>query len=141
VNGGSGSDTINGGAGGDTLNGGSDGDALNGGAGGDTLNGGAGADIINGGSGADTLTGGNGSDEFVFNNNFGADVIEDFNTSVDTLTLNDAIWGNGLDAADVIETYGDIVEGIAELDFGSSGSITFTGLTSLDDLESTITIV
>lgn len=141
VNGGSGSDTINGGAGGDTLNGGSDGDALNGGAGGDTLNGGAGADIINGGAGADTLTGGNGSDEFVFNNNFGADVIEDFNTSVDTLTLNDAIWGNGLDAADVIETYGDIVEGIAELDFGSSGSITFTGLTSLDDLESTITIV
>ena len=141
INGGAGNDDLTGGNGNDTINGGSGGDDLTGGNGSDTINGGGGGDTLNGGGGNDDLTGGVGADEFIFNTNFGTDVITDFNTSVDSLVLNDAIWGDDLDAAEVVEIYGGIVDGNAELDFGDSGFMTLNGVTSLDDLESTITIV
>ncbi len=44
----------------------------------DTIEGGAGNDTINGLDSDDLFTGGSGNDTFVFNSNFGEDVITDF---------------------------------------------------------------
>lgn len=44
----------------------------------DTLTGGAGNDTINGGSGNDAIYAGTGNDRFVFNSNFGHDILHDF---------------------------------------------------------------
>jgi Ca2+-binding RTX toxin-like protein len=60
-----------------------------------TLDGGSGNDILNGKSGNDVLTGGTGSDTFVFDktlNTANLDVITDFNTTDDTINLDDAIF-------------------------------------------------
>lgn len=105
LDGGPGDDTISGGAGNDVIAGGPGRDVLNGGTGNDVLDGGAdtdklygddgddvlyggdgndylfglnGRDILNGGSGNDYLHGGNGADTFVFDPNFGRDVIAQF---------------------------------------------------------------
>jgi Ca2+-binding RTX toxin-like protein len=51
---------------------------LLGGAGDDMIMGDAGADEINGGQGDDLLFGGAGADMFIFGNNFGNDIITDF---------------------------------------------------------------
>lgn len=94
LNGGDGADVIFGGGGSDTLDGGSGSDDLSGGSGADAIDGGSGNDIINGGAGDDGLTGGTGSDIFQFYDNFGADVIRDFNPAEDTIELygsNDSV--------------------------------------------------
>lgn len=81
--GGQGSDTLNGDGGNDTLNGGSSHDTLNGGSGNDILLGGNGIDILNGGEDDDEMTGGGGGDTFVFEGDFGDDLITDFNIGKD----------------------------------------------------------
>ncbi|MEZ2239592.1 S8 family serine peptidase [Microcoleus sp.] len=102
--GGANSDTLFGGADNDILNGGIGNDILFGDSGNDTLQGGKGADLLNGGKGADvligdggkdTLTGGLGSDTFVLRTDsavmdlMAADIITDFNSSVDAIGLTD----------------------------------------------------
>lgn len=88
--GGNDKDTLSGGAGADTLSGGNGKDLLLGGSGNDVLNGGNGDDTLNGGPGDDTLTGGNGHDVFVFDLNFGHDVITDY--AGDKIQVNPAEW-------------------------------------------------
>jgi len=69
---------------------------IKGGSGADTLIGNSGADIITGGAGADTLTGGTGADKFVIASTDSglttatADIIVDFATAADTLSLGTA---------------------------------------------------
>lgn len=93
--GGAGNDLLNGGAGNDFLFGGSGNDTLLGGKGDDLLNGGKGADVLIGGAGKDTLTGGLGPDTFVLGSDSAvtdpaaADIITDFNSSVDSIGLTD----------------------------------------------------
>lgn len=87
LDGGNGNDVLDGGDGNDTLIGGNGDDTLLGGAGNDVLNGGNGNDILVGGRGDDILTGGNGNDLFVFEVDFGKDVITDF-TSNDRIQLD-----------------------------------------------------
>jgi len=78
LEGGQGNDRLIGGKQGDTLLGGAGNDRLYGENGDDILNGGSGTDYLDGGVGNDTLTGSGNSDVFIFANNFGNDVIEDF---------------------------------------------------------------
>lgn len=88
-----GNDRIIGGIGRDRLNGGANNDILFGGIGADFLDGGNGNDTLEGGTGQDSLKGGAGEDVFVFANwrEIGngrlADVILDFNTSMDVIDL------------------------------------------------------
>jgi Ca2+-binding RTX toxin-like protein len=75
-----GNDTANnlsGGAYNDRLYGGAGNDKLEGSAGNDVLNGGAGNDELIGGEGADLLLGGAGNDVYIFEGNFGRDLIQD----------------------------------------------------------------
>jgi hypothetical protein len=89
-----GDDVIFGAAGSDELAGGEGYDKLYGGEGNDKLSGGKGDDRLKGDSGDDSLTGGQGRDNFVFSSyskkgsgNPGHDVIEDFDTNADRVTL------------------------------------------------------
>jgi hypothetical protein len=73
-----GNDLLDGLGGDDLLRGDRGADELRGGAGDDTIHGGRGQDAIFGGRGDDVLTGGRGADNFVFEADFGDDVIADF---------------------------------------------------------------
>lgn len=71
------------------------GDILVGGSGNDSLFGGAADDDLTGGTGNDILEGGRGGDVFIFGDNFGNDVITDY----DQITINDRLDFSSLSAA------------------------------------------
>lgn len=89
--GGAGDDTVNGGAGRDLLLGGAGGDTLAGETGNDIIIGGDGRDLITGGAGTDILQGQGGTDLFIFEDDWGTDVILDFDASStgDVVVLSD----------------------------------------------------
>ncbi|XWN30460.1 MAG: calcium-binding protein [Devosia sp.] len=97
ITGGQGADVIFGNDGNDSLSGGGATDELFGGAGNDTLEGGATSDFIVGGEGDDLLSGNITStptpdfatDFFVFSDEFGTDIITDFETGFDLILLSD----------------------------------------------------
>jgi Ca2+-binding RTX toxin-like protein len=112
--GGTGQDSLSGDAGDDLLRGMSGNDGLDGGAGRDRLFGGAGRDALDGGNqddildgegGNDLLTGGRGADEFRFGPGGGTDRVLDFADDVDRLAFDDALWGGGLSAAEVLDQF------------------------------------
>ncbi|MCF3933165.1 FG-GAP-like repeat-containing protein [Acuticoccus sp. M5D2P5] len=103
ISGGEGTDVIFGGLGDDSLDGGVGADDLRGGFGDDSLVGGKGRDLLFGGFGDDTLVGGTqddtlsggfGSDTFVFEADFGHDVIEDFLLGDNTLRFSTDIFAD-----------------------------------------------
>jgi Ca2+-binding RTX toxin-like protein len=78
LNGENGNDLIYGGSGSDDIRGGQGDDSLKGEGGHDVLQGEAGQDMLDGGEGDDILNGGEDADKFVFRDDYGMDVIEDF---------------------------------------------------------------
>ncbi len=90
IYGGRGNDLIRGGNGMDDIHGGGGNDTIEGGADNDVIDGGRGRDFINGGGGDDILTGGSRNDVFIFNDDFGDDVITDFNQNRDVLLFEGA---------------------------------------------------
>ena len=141
LNGASGRDVLDGNNGRDVLRGQDDPDQLNGGAGGDWLYGGAGRDRLTGDAGNDKLFGGQGQDSFVFRAGHGADRIRDFEDNIDTLRIDDAIWGGGLTRAQVIATYGSNVAGGVLLDFGGGNSILIDNLADKGLLQNDLVII
>ncbi len=97
-----------------------------------------GADSVLGGEGNDTLTGGGLVDAFVFRADFGQDQITDFLLGTDILQLQEAIWGGGLSAVQIVDQFGTVVNGEAVLDFGGGNTITFETLSEVTGLESAI---
>ena len=91
--GGAGDDVISAGDGNDIIYCGTGNDLLYGNKGDDILNGGAGDDSLEGGEGNDVLNGGFGSDEFVFKYNFGNDIIKDYRSNEDIITIVDNAGG------------------------------------------------
>ncbi|WP_420411762.1 peroxidase family protein [Roseibium sp.] len=75
-----GNDVLDGAGGDDQLEGQDGNDTLFGQAGNDVLYGGDGADTLVGGAGNDELDGGRGNDTFVFEGDFGSDIVERFGT-------------------------------------------------------------
>ena len=126
--GGSGNDTVNGGAGNDslfgddgsdTLSGNSGNDVMRGGADNDRLIGAAGVDNLDGGVGTDSLTGGADADVFIFGNGYAADTIAGFQDDIDTIRLDDLLWGGGKSVAQVLADHATQTSpGIVTLDFG-----------------------
>jgi VCBS repeat-containing protein len=86
-----GHDRISGDNGDDVLFGDDGNDILLGGNGNDSLYGGNGDDRLEGGKGNDSLSGGAGADSFVFGKSGGNDTILDFDTSLDSILLQDGI--------------------------------------------------
>jgi Ca2+-binding RTX toxin-like protein len=129
-----GDDTLNGTAGEDKLTGnngddvlfGLEGhDRLDGGNGADKLFGGNGQDILAGGSGDDLLSGGLGADVFVFGRNGGADMVIDFDTLLDAISLHDGIAVKGHTTGDF---NGDGVTDLSIAFTGAGGSVTLLGV-------------
>ncbi len=148
VFGGSGNDDISGGGGNDALfgNGNNDRidgqsgddlligaaglDTLIGGSGNDTLRGSSGADVLEGGRGNDTLSGGGQADTLIFRNGDDADLITGFQDNIDTLFLDEALWGGGLTEAQVVAQFA-MQDGTAvEFDFGGGDTIRMTNITT-----------
>ncbi|MFD1344800.1 CAP domain-containing protein [Litorisediminicola beolgyonensis] len=148
--GGAGRDKIKGQKGDDTLSGGDDNDKLIGQGGNDTLLGGAGRDKLKGGGGRDRLEGGadndvvigqKGSDIFVFRDGDGSDKIKKFDLGDDTLLLDADLWGGGMSADEVVDTYGEVKRGNIILDFGDGDEICFKGEDDLSALADDISFL
>lgn len=141
LRGGAEADTLNGGAGADRLFGDLGNDLLSGGVGNDRLSGGGGRDVLNGGRGNDRLTGGAGADDFVFKKGYGRDVITDFSAAQgDEVRLSVRLWSGRLDAEDVIDRFGTVINGDAALRFANGDVLVFDGLASLAGIEDQIVI-
>ncbi len=138
--GGGGNDRLLGRGGKDTLLGTTGNDFLAGGSGSDRLNGGKGVDTLQGDQGNDTLIGGGYGDVFVFAKGFGRDTALDYQLGIDQLQLNDALWGGGLTAKQVVNMFGITTPKGVVLDFGSD-ELTLKTLASLSSLHSDIVIV
>ena len=113
---------------GQVLDGGNGKDTLIGGDGNDTLNGGNGKDTLNGDAGDDTLTGGNGNDSFIFESDFGNDVITDFKPGNDHIDLS----ALGIGDFDQLMSNA-VMNGNDTVISTDDGTITLTNV-SLDDL-------
>ncbi|WP_170789831.1 beta strand repeat-containing protein [Ruegeria lacuscaerulensis] len=101
-------------------------DILSGNSGSNTLNGQAGDDVLNGEGGDDILIGGAGNDTFVFEGNFGNDVIQDFEVGLDQLQFGE--FGPDFDGSVSVAQDGDD----AVITFGSEGSVRLAGVNSTD---------
>ena len=88
IDGDRGSDVLNGGGGDDFIDGNSGFDVMDGGAGNDILKGGGGEDVLNGGLGDDILYGQKHADTFVFDADWGNDVIADFTAGEDLMDFS-----------------------------------------------------
>lgn len=91
----------------DDVDAGGGNDELYGRRGSDNLSGGGGSDLISGGRGNDTMTGGKGADTFVFEDRLilsNADVITDFNVSVDLIFLKSSVFAGLGDAGEVVSS-------------------------------------
>ncbi len=134
---GSGDDALSGGAGDDRLVGQDGDDYLSGGDGMDRLVGGAGEDVLDGGAGDDVLvdTGIDlESDTFIFAEGYGNDRIISFDQGSDVLSLDDALWGGGLTAQEVIDQFGTINANGTEitLDFGNGDTVSIQNASGID---------
>ncbi len=141
IYGGAQNDTLFGGSQDDTIVAGTGNDILSGGDGTDILMGEGGADRLNGNAGSDTLIGGASTDAFIFDVGTGADIIADFQNNIDTIELDDGLWGNAaLTVADVISTYATDTGTSVVFDFGNGDEITINGVTSATLLQDDILI-
>lgn len=139
--GGSGRDTLSGGLGSDQIHGGEDddeiygnvgADSLFGGAGHDTLFGNPGADWLEGGPGNDILHGGLGADVFIFDE--GTDRILDFTYGLDTLALNDDLWGGQILTTNQVLAMATRRSGDIVFDFGVDALLILEGKMDIDRL-------
>lgn len=130
---------LNGGAGSDRLSAGAGNDMLLGGTGNDTLYGGAGNDMLIGGAGDDLLGGGAGADHFAFQ--AGRDLILDFQDNVDTLRIDDALWGGGARSVSQVLGLARVQGGDTVFDFGDGNTLTLEGITNINALRDDLLII
>jgi subtilisin-like proprotein convertase family protein len=124
-----GNDSLLGNSGNDSINGGVGADKLFGNAGLDTIVGGDGNDSITGAAGNDLLFGNAGSDTFIYTTGAGSDSISGWEDNLDTLQIDDAIYGAGKTVAQLVSTYAHVVGANTVFDFGS---VKFTVLSVTD---------
>ena len=117
-------------------------DALHGVAGNDQLRGGAGADVLAGGAGNDVLFGDAGADAFVFRNGENVDTVQGFENNIDTVRLDDNLWGGGMTVAQVLAKFATQGANFVDLNFGGGDllRISQAGIT-VAALQDDITII
>lgn len=136
-----GNDNLKGAKGADELHGDDGNDKLYGNSGNDTIFGGAGDDLLSGMGGKDRLIGDQGADTFVFTSAINSDRISDFEDNIDTIQLDDALWGGSMSVAQVVANFATVVDGNTVFDFGGGNMITISGLTDTAALLNDITII
>ncbi|WP_112873035.1 M10 family metallopeptidase [Paracoccus endophyticus] len=115
------SNQITGNTGANTLRGGLGNDRLLGAAGSDRLAGQDGNDRLDGGVGNDALWGGLGADTLIFRS--GADRVADFVNNIDTIGLDDALWGGGARTVAQMLSYATNVAGDVLFNFGGGNTL------------------
>jgi Ca2+-binding RTX toxin-like protein len=98
-------------------------DLLFGEEGDDTIYGGDGNDTIDAGAGNDVLHGNLGNDTFVFNTNYGVNIIHNFNPTYDTISIAANTNGLNLTAADIVARAVQTDGGLA-IDLSNNGQTT-----------------
>ena len=109
-------------------------DVLAGAGGDDTIDGGTGNDLIRGNAGDDILIGGTGFDTFIFGLTSETDTILDFQDDIDTLRLEQAIWGGGLTAQEVVDTFAVDTSGDTVFDFGAGLVVVVENMADRQDM-------
>lgn len=138
--GGRGNDRLRGNAGDNRLLGAAGNDELWGAEGNDRLGGSSGADRLFGGAGDDALTGGSGADRFVFNG--GQDVVRDFANNIDTIAIDNALWGGTrMSVARLLQRFGEVTEAGVVLRFSDSAVLTVEDIGRLAALSNDLLIV
>jgi Ca2+-binding RTX toxin-like protein len=84
----------------------------------DQLRGRACNDVLLGGTGNDLHLGDAGADSFVFRNGEQVDTIQGFENNIDTIRLDDNLWGGGKSVAQVLATYATQGSDFVDLNFG-----------------------
>lgn len=130
------SNRITGSTGANSLNGGAGNDTIMGGQGNDTLRGQDGADRLDGGLRNDVLQGGAGADTLIFRS--GADRITDFANNVDTIAIDDALWGGAVRTVAQLVAMAQMIGNDVYFSFGGGNSLLVENIGSkaqlLDDL-------
>jgi serralysin len=137
--GGDGADQLLGLQGDDLLRGDGGADRLTGGGGNDVLQGGSGADRLTGNVGNDRLVGGAGVDVFIFS--AGNDVILDFQDGVDTIAIDDALWGGAPRTPEQLAALGQIVDGDLVFTFAGGHTLRIENVTDTRVLTDDLAIV
>jgi len=112
---------------------------LHGNAGANILRGLGGNDRLVGNGGADTLWGGAGADEFLFN--AGRDLVADFQNDVDTLLIENALWGGTPRTVAQVLNFAHVENGDAVFRFGNGNVLTVDNLTNIQLLSNDLIIV
>lgn len=123
----------------DSLYGKGGGDTLEGGNGNDSIFGGDGNDKLIGGQGNDTMKGDAGQDSFVFNG--GVDIVRDFQNDVDTLRIDNAIWGNHAMSVDQLLDYARFANGMVIFEFDNGAKLSVDGISGVEALRNDLVIV
>lgn len=131
--------TIWGNAGNDVILGNAGNDNLIGGAGNDRLNGGTGNDRLAGSYGNDVLIGGGQADMFVFDR--GRDTIRDFQNNIDTLQIDDALWGGGARSIAQVLRMASVVDGDTVFRFAGGHTLTLDNYSRIASLSDDLAII
>ena len=95
--------------------------------------------FLSGNGGDDVLTGGAGIDNFVFR--AGRDIITDFVNDVDTIRIDDVVWGGGARSIAQVLSLASVVGGNTVFDFGNGHTLTVNGLTDIAALQNDLIII
>lgn len=139
--GGNGRDFLRGDTGNDTIYGDGDRDHIIGGLGNDLLYGGLGDDILVDGAGSDRMYGGTGSDVFVFTGSGGSARVLDFKNNTDTLQFSGTLFSDGMSVRMFVDTYAHRLGNSIVFDFGDKGTLTVTGVNSIQQLYDDVSLV
>ena len=72
----------------------------------------------------DALSGGSEGDFFVFGLAYDDDTVSGFQDDLDTIRLDDSLWGGGMTVAQVLATYATQTSpGIVDFDFGNGDTL------------------
>ncbi|WP_246184808.1 M10 family metallopeptidase C-terminal domain-containing protein [Paracoccus aestuariivivens] len=106
---------------------------------GNTIRGMAGNDILNGGGGNDRLFGGTHADTFVFGS--GQDMVMDFQNNIDTLRIDDALWGGGARTVGQVLSLATVINGDTVFLFGNGNRLTIDNYTNINSLSDDLVII
>ncbi|MGA0613490.1 M10 family metallopeptidase [Paracoccus sp. KR1-242] len=98
-----------------------------------------GNDMLSGNAGNDSLWGGAGADVFLFN--AGRDRIMDFQNDIDTIQIDDALWGGAPRSVAQVLRLATVADGDVVFNFGNGHSLTVENLTNIQALANDLIII